>query len=97
MKIAELELRDAERTYEINLRTAYNNYTQANDSYKIRMMEKELSETKLKDAQIKYDLGTINKEDLMSAEESVISKNFNMNKAIYDFNKAKMDLENLFQ
>jgi hypothetical protein len=96
MKIAELELRDAERTYEINLRTAYNNYTQANDSYKIRMMEKELSETKLKDAQIKYDLGTINKEDLMSAEESVISKNFNMNKAIYDFNKAKMDLENLF-
>lgn len=95
MNISELELRDAERTFEINLRTTHNSYVQAYDSYQVALMERDLAITKLNEAKIKLDLGNINNETYMLAEESLTTKDFNLTKAIYNFNKAKIALEKL--
>lgn len=95
-QIAEIELSDADKSFEVSLRKAYNTYLSNNDAYELAIKQLELQEKLYADATLKYDLGLINEEDLIKAEEAKTNADFAVKKAIYNFNVSRIDLDALY-
>lgn len=92
---AEINLEEAKNSYEIALKTAYNKYLSAFDSYKLSLKQLELNGKLLEESQLKYELGLVNAEDLRKAEESKLKAEYAVKESVVAFNTAKIDLLNL--
>jgi hypothetical protein len=95
-KIAELELSDAKKSFEVSLRSAHNKYLNAYDSYLLTVKQNELAAKVYEEAVLKYDLGLISQEDMLKAEETKLNSDFSVTKAIYTYNVTKIDFINLY-
>lgn len=95
-QLAEISLSDAKKNFEVSLRSAYNKYLNKNDAYLLAVKQAELQAKLYSDAQLRSDLGLVNDEDLLKAEESKLQADYNVKLAIYDFNVSRIELQALY-
>lgn len=94
--IAEVNLDSAKKDYEVALRSAVNDYLNANDSLALTRKQSELKTKQYDDTKLKYDLGLANSEELLKAEEAMKQGEYDVVKAIYNYNVALLAVENLY-
>ena len=95
-KIAEIELSDAKKSFEVSLRSAHTKYLNAYDSYLLIVKQNELAAKVYEEAVLKFELGLISQEDMLKADEIKLNSDFSVTKAIYTYNVAKIDFINLY-
>jgi len=93
--IAEINLNDAMKSYEVALKTAYNKYLNTHDSYVLSQKQLELNEKLYEETELRYELGLVNEEDLRKAEESKLKAEYAVIESIVSYNSARIDLINL--
>lgn len=90
-QIAEINLADAKKNYEVSLRQAYNKLLNALDSYKLSVKQLELQNKLYEDTNLKYTLGLVNSEEVLLAEEAKLNAEYAVTSAIVNFNTARID------
>ncbi len=95
-QIAEIEYEEAKKTFEVSLRTSYNNYVNNYKTYKLTVKQAELSNKLYDDAKLKYELGLISQEALLNAEEAKLNSDYSVESAIYNFNVSRIDFDDLY-
>lgn len=96
MLIAEVEYKDALKDFEVALRSSYNAYLNAHDTYLLSLKQSELSMKLYNDIKLKFDLGVANQEQLLQAEEAKLNAEFAITQAIYSYNLTRLDFDSLY-
>lgn len=92
--IALTNLEDSKRELEVSIRNKYNELLNLMDKAKLAEKYLELSEQKLKEAELKYSTETISKENLINEHEKYLKALYQSFAAVHDFNVKKAEFEN---
>lgn len=95
-QLAEINLSDSKKSFEVAIRSAYNKYLNKNDAYVLAIKQQALQEKLYSDTKLRYDLGLVNSEELLKAEEAKINAEFAVQNAIYEFNLSRIEIDELY-
>lgn len=94
VKIAELNLEDAEKSLEIGIKTSYNDVLAKYSTYDLNLKKLALEEKEYSNAELKFNLGLLSQEELSDAKIDLLNAEYTVTESIYNYNKAKVEFEN---
>ncbi len=90
-----LDLTSAKTALDVKVKNEYNDMVSRLDDVELANKYTELMEKKLANAKIRYEKGTISREVYMSAQESLISAEYDALAAVVDYNGARAEFRNM--
>lgn len=96
-EIARLDFDDTKVNLEVNIRNQFNVLLNKMDQYELAVKYLEIITNKLRADELKFENGMIAKVELLSQKEAYLDAEYQMYVAIYDFNTAKLDFDNMIK